>query len=75
MKSVAGMFTSHDATELLPVRSEEHVYRCGFEAAQWCDDRENVRPLHGNMIDEPAFRRGWERGHEYRRGRSLRKSA
>jgi len=59
----------------LPVRSEEHVYRCGFEAAQWCDDRENVRPLHGNMIDEPAFRRGWERGHEYRRGRSLRKSA
>ena len=54
---------------------EEHVYRCGFEAAQWCDDRENVRPLHGNMIDEPAFQRGWERGHEYRHGRSLRKSA
>jgi len=49
--------------------------RCGFEAAQWCDDRENVRPLHGNMIDEPGFQRGWERGHAYRHGRSLRKSA
>jgi len=54
---------------------EEHVYRCGFEAAQWCDDRENVRPLHADMIDEPAFVRGWERGHEYRYARSLRKSA
>ena len=54
---------------------EEHVYRCGFEAAQWCDNRENVRPLHGDMIDEPAFQRGWERGHEYRHGRALRKSA
>ena len=54
---------------------EEHVYRCGFEAAQWCDNRENVRPLHGDMIDAPAFRSGWERGHEYRHARSLRKSA
>jgi len=54
---------------------EEHVYRCGFEAAQWCDDRENVRPLHGDLIDEPAFQRGWERGHQYRHARSLRKSA
>ena len=54
---------------------EEHAYRCGFEAAQWFDDRENVRPLHGNMIDEPAFRRGWERGTSTGHGRSLRKSA
>jgi hypothetical protein len=54
---------------------EEHVYRCGFEAAQWCDERENVRPLHGNLIDEPAFERGWQSGHAYRRARSLRKSA
>ncbi len=54
---------------------EEHTYRCGFEAAQWCDDRENVRPLHGDLINEPAFRRGFERGHQYRHARSLRKSA
>ena len=54
---------------------EEHAYRCGFEAAQWCDNRENVRALHGDVIDEPAFLRGWERGHDYRHARSLRKSA
>jgi len=54
---------------------EEHAYRCGFEAAQWCDNRENVRSLHGDMIDEPAFQRGWERGRDYRHARSLRKSA
>jgi hypothetical protein len=27
------------------------------------------------LIDEPAFQRGWERGHDYRHARSLRKSA
>jgi hypothetical protein len=54
---------------------EEHVYRCGFEAAQWCDNRENVRPLHGPLIDEPAFRRGFERGRDYRQTRALRKTA
>ena len=54
---------------------EEHAYRCGFEAAQWCDNRENVRSLHGDMIDEPAFQRGWERGLDYRHAGSLRKSA
>ena len=53
---------------------EEHTYRCGFEAAQWCDNRENVRPLHGPLIDEPAFQRGFERGQDYR-ARALRKSA
>jgi len=54
---------------------EEHAYRCGFEAAQWCDNRENVRPLHGDIIDHPAFRRGFERGYDYRHARDLRKSA
>ena len=54
---------------------EEHVYRCGFEAAQWCDNRENVRPLHGPLVDEPAFQRGFERGYDYRQARALRKSA
>jgi hypothetical protein len=54
---------------------EEHVYRCGFEAAQWCDDRENVRPLHGDLIDQPAFQRGFERGYDYRHTRALRRSA
>ena len=54
---------------------EEHTYRCGFEAAQWCDNRENVRPLHGPLIDEPAFQRGFERGQDYRHARALRKSA
>jgi hypothetical protein len=54
---------------------EEHVYRCGFEAAQWCDNRENVRPLHGDLVDQPAFQRGFERGHDYRHTRALRRSA
>jgi hypothetical protein len=54
---------------------EEHAYRCGFEAAQWCEDRENVRPLHGDLIDRPAFERGWERGHQYRQARALRRTA
>lgn len=54
---------------------EEHAYRCGFEAAQWCDDRENVRPLHGDFVDKPAFRRGFERGYDYRHTRALRRSA
>jgi hypothetical protein len=54
---------------------EEHAYRCGFEAAQWCDNRENVRPLHGDVIDAPAFQRGFQSGHDYRRARALRKSA
>jgi hypothetical protein len=54
---------------------EEHTYRCGFEAAQWCDDRENVRPLHGDLTDAPAFQRGFERGRDYRHARALRKSA
>ena len=54
---------------------EEHAYRCGFEATQWCDDRENVRSRHGDLIDEPAFQRGWERGQDYRHARSLRKTA
>ena len=54
---------------------EEHVYRCGFEAAQWCDDRENVRPLHGDLVDQPAFQRGFERGYDYRHTRALRRSA
>ena len=54
---------------------EEHEYRCGFEAAQWCDNRENVRPLHGDLIDRPAFRRGFERGYDYRHTRGLRRSA
>ena len=54
---------------------EEHVYRCGFEAAQWCDNRENVRPLHGDLVDEPAFQRGFERGYDYRHTQALRRSA
>ncbi|HEV8585325.1 MAG TPA: hypothetical protein VGT02_10205 [Methylomirabilota bacterium] len=54
---------------------EEHVYRCGFEAAQWCDDRENVRPLHGALIEDAAFQRGWERGLQFRRARDLKKTA
>ena len=54
---------------------EEHAYRCGFEAAQWCDNRENVRPLHGALTDDPGFQRGFERGQEYRHARDLRKSA
>jgi hypothetical protein len=54
---------------------EEHVYRCGFEAAQWCDDRENVRPLHGDLVDQPAFQRGFDRGYDYRHTRALRRSA
>jgi len=54
---------------------EEHVYRCGFEAAQWCDNRENVRPLHGDLVDQPAFQRGFERGYDYRHTRALRRSA
>jgi hypothetical protein len=54
---------------------EEHAYRCGFEAAQWCDNRENVRPLHGELVNDPAFRRGFERGQNYRHARALRKSA
>lgn len=54
---------------------EEHAYRCGFEAAQWCDNRENVRPLHGPLIDDSAFRRGFERGRDYRQVRALRKTA
>jgi len=54
---------------------EEHAYRCGFEAAQWCDNRENVRPLHGDLVDQPAFRRGFEQGYDYRHTRALRRSA
>ena len=54
---------------------EEHEYRCGFEAAQWCDNRENVRPLHGALVDRPAFQRGFERGYDYRHARTLRRSA
>jgi hypothetical protein len=54
---------------------EEHAYRCGFEAAQWCDNRENVRPLHGDLVDRPAFQRGFERGYDYRHTRALRRSA
>jgi len=54
---------------------EEHAYRCGFEAAQWCDDRENVRPLHGDLVDQPAFQSGFERGYDYRHTRALRRSA
>ena len=54
---------------------EEHVYRCGFEAAQWCDNRENVRPLHGDLVDQPAFQRGFERGYDYRHTLALRRSA
>jgi len=54
---------------------EEHVYRCGFEAAQWCENRENVRPLHGDLVDQPAFQRGFERGYDYRHTRALRRSA
>jgi len=54
---------------------EEHEYRCGFEAAQWCDNRENVRPLHGDLVDRPAFRRGFERGYDYRTMRALKRSA
>jgi hypothetical protein len=57
---------------------EESAYRCGFEAAQWCDDRENVRPQHGALVDDPVFRRGWDQGAAYRRERGvtqLRKSA
>src|SRR5215470_13204918 len=54
---------------------EEHMYRCGFEAAQWCDNRENVRPLHGELVDQPAFQRGFERGYDYRHTRALRRSA
>jgi hypothetical protein len=54
---------------------EEHAYRCGFEAAQWCDNRENVRPLHGALVDETAFQRGFERGYDYRQASALRKSA
>jgi len=54
---------------------EEHEYRCGFEAAQWCDDRENVRPLHGDLVDRPAFERGFDRGYDYRTSRALKRSA
>jgi hypothetical protein len=54
---------------------EEHVYRCGFESAQWCDDRENVRPLRGTMVDDPVFERGWHAGQTYRRARTLRRTA
>jgi len=54
---------------------EEHAYRCGFEAAQWCDNRENVRPLHGDLVDQPAFQRGFERGYDYRHTHALRRSA
>ena len=54
---------------------EEHAYRCGFEAAQWCENRENVRPLHGDLVNDPAFRRGFDRGQDFRHSRALRKSA
>jgi hypothetical protein len=57
---------------------EESAYRCGFEAAQWCDNRENVRPMHGPLVDDPVFQRGWDQGAAYRRERGvtqLRKSA
>src|SRR5215470_6232364 len=54
---------------------EEHAYRCGFEAAQWCDNRENVRPLHGDLVDQPPLQRGFERGYDYRHTRALRRSA
>jgi hypothetical protein len=56
--------------------AEERVYRCGFEAAQWSDDLGNVRPRHGAMVDDPVFRRGWDRGQAYRRDRAtLKRSA
>jgi len=60
------------------VPAEEQAYRCGFEASQWCDNRENVRPMHGPLVDDPVFQRGWEQGSAYRRARgvaTLRKSA
>lgn len=66
---------------------DEIVYRRGFEAAlapeqrgrSWEEALAALRARHGDAVDSPAFRHGWERGQDYFRefglGGSLRKTA
>jgi hypothetical protein len=66
---------------------DEIVFRRGFEAALSPDDRARtweqalpeLRVRHGDVVDSPAFRHGWERGQDYHRefgfGSGLRKIA
>jgi hypothetical protein len=66
---------------------DEIVYRRGFEAAlapelrgqAWEQALGPLRARHGDVVDAPAFRHGWERGQDYYRelglGTGLRKTA
>jgi hypothetical protein len=60
--------------------AEERAYRAGFEAALVHDTdlaaRTGLSDRYGPLVDDPAFRRGWERGRAHRAGaRAWRKSA
>jgi hypothetical protein len=66
---------------------DESLFRQGFEAAlspavrakTWEDVLPELRARHGDAVDAPAFRHGWERGQDYQRelgfGSGLRKIA
>ncbi|HEX6210371.1 MAG TPA: hypothetical protein VF136_06320 [Methylomirabilota bacterium] len=65
---------------------DEALYRRGFEAAlggearghTWEEALDGLRRRHGADCDRAAFRRGWDRGHAYRRavgGPDLKKTA
>jgi hypothetical protein len=66
---------------------DEVLFRRGFEAAlgagtrgrTWAEALPELRARHGATVDDPAFRRGWERGQAYQRdlgiGPGLRKIA
>jgi hypothetical protein len=54
---------------------DEVLFRRGFEAAlgagtrgrTWAEALPALRARHGAAVDDPAFRRGWERGQAYQR--------
>ena len=54
---------------------DEIVFRRGFEAAlapscrakTWDEALADLRARHADVIDNPAFRQGWERGQDYQR--------
>jgi hypothetical protein len=66
---------------------DEAIFRRGFEAAlggatrgqRWDEALPDLRSRHGDDVDLPAFRHGWERGRYYQEdlgpGPTLRKSA
>jgi len=55
-------------------RSDEAIYRCGFEAAQrpavrgrtYKEALDDLRVRNSEVCEEPSFKRGYERGQSYR---------